>query len=146
MWIVYKCFWNLATRAFLNSAAKRDGVVRRNASGGQRGLLTDAKENGILGPDNVVQASNRILPRMTIKPGLVWGGGRRKHHMRPAQVYLQRWQSATTSLMKLLSKPQTHRDTITHACLESFPFTCLTFQATSFAGCVCGGGGELNSS
>lgn len=107
-----------------------------------KGLLTDAKENGILEPDNVVQASDQILPRMTIKPGLVffWGGGR-KHHMRPAQVYLQRWQSATTSLMKLLSKRQTHRDTITHACLESFPFTCLTFQATSFAGCVCGGEG-----
>lgn len=48
-----------------------------------KGLLTDAKENGILEPDNVVQASDQILPRMTIKPGLVffflggggWGGG-----------------------------------------------------------------------
>lgn len=58
--------------------------------------------------------------------------------MRPAQVYMHRWQSATTSLTKLLSTRQTNRDTIIHACLESFRFTCLTFQATCFTGCVGG--------
>lgn len=42
-------------------------------------LLTGAKENGISEPDNVVQASDQILRRMRIKPGLVWGGEETSH-------------------------------------------------------------------
>lgn len=93
---------------------KRDSVVHRNASGSQISLLTDATDD---------------------YTGVSLYG---KHHMRPAQVYMHRRQSATTSPTKLLSTRQTHINTITHACLESFLFTCLTFQATCFTGGVGG--------